>query len=60
MILYIKQVREGYDLVTYLHSTPVDCGAPVGYVRARFINEEQLIDDNGRVYRFHRWRRAGA
>ena len=60
MTHYMKQVQEGYDLVTYLYSTPVDCGAPVGFFRARFINEEQLMDDNGRIYRFHHWKRFGA
>ena len=57
MTHYMKQVQEGYDLVTYIYSTVVDCGTPVGFVRAKFLNGEQLIDDNGRVYRFHRFHR---
>ncbi len=59
MTHYIKQVEEGYDLVTYIYSTPVDVGAPSGFIRAKFINDEQLIDDNGRVCRFHRFKRCG-
>ena len=60
MIHYIKQVQEGYDLVTYIYSTPVCVGAPLGFIRAKFLNDEQLIDENGRVRRFHRFKRHGA
>lgn len=59
MTHYIKQVQEGYDLVTHIYSTLVDVGAPSGFIRAKFINEEQLIDDNDRVYRFHRFKQCG-
>ena len=60
MTHYIRQVQEGYDLITYIYSTPVCVGAPSGFVRARFINEEQLIDENGRVRRLHRFKRYEA
>ena len=61
MTHYIKQVQEGlWATMTYIYSTPVDVGAPLGFIRAMFINEEQLIDENGRVRRFHRFKRHGA
>ena len=55
MIHYIKQV-EG---VTYIYSSDVCVGAPSGFVRVKFINDDQAVDDGGRVYNVHRFVRMG-
>ena len=60
MIHFIRQGKgQGAFFLkhTYIYSTECDVGAPAGYVRVKFINDERAIDVEGNVYDVHRFTR---